>query len=328
MRHPLVGLLVALATGAARPGLAQQPAGTTGLVVPYSTFPSGGANSGPRVSSRYHRIAMLLMPIEIRGVQPGTDLVSLGLDIDTGWPAAAAVTGTLKVWLRNTPDAMYHLNDNWNRLIGQQPNPFQLVYDGPLTVPVAGPCDVRFAAPFTYAGSGMYVAYEWTTTAPLPPRAAPPGYLSSPGYRYNPWWHSSDSDVALPPVLADSGYSRPVLRLGYRTPARDAAVVQTQGMGEVPLQSCVLPYPLKALIRNQGSQPLLNLPVTVVPGAGMVPGSGRTVVIAALAPGAETWVYLPLPQPALANSLITTLVVCEPIGTPAERNEAAVIAAH
>lgn len=301
VRLPLA-LLAGLLLGGPLVAPAQQPAGTTAVAVPYSQFPNFMANGGPRTTRRYERVAMLLMAREINGLTPGTNLLSLGFDVDATWPAAAATTGTLKVWLRNSPDAMYHLNDNWSLLLQQQPNPMQLVYDGPLTVPVAGPCDVRLQTPFAYGGQALYVAYEWTTANPLANNLPPPNYVASVGYRYNPWWHGSSSNTALPAVLTDSVALRPLMRLGYATPARDAAVVQVQGIGEVALQSCVMPFPLRALIRNQGSQPLLNLPVSVVPGAGMVPGSGSTVTIAALAPGAETWVRLPLPRPSVAGS--------------------------
>lgn len=315
-------LLAALLLAAPPVALAQQPAGTTAVAVPYSQFPNFTAVRGPRTGSRYERVAMLLMANEIRGLMTNQALVSLGFEVDSTDRAAAAATGTLKVWLRNSPDRMYHLNDNWSRLLAQQPNPMQLVYDGPLTVPVAGPCDVRFQTPFAYGGQALYVAYEWTTAAPLRSRRYPHQYVASVGYRYNPWWHGCADSTALPPVLTDSASTRPLLRLGYATPARDAAVVLTQGIGEVALQSCVMPFPVRALVRNRGSQPLLNLPVSVVPGVGMMPGSGHTVVIPALAPGAQTWVRLPLPQPVAAGTYAYFAVQVPPDQNTANDTEA------
>ncbi|WP_345236119.1 T9SS type A sorting domain-containing protein [Hymenobacter saemangeumensis] len=276
------------------PGLAQaqQPAGTTALVVPYSTLPPVGGSRALNTAAPYERGAILLMRNEIRGVLPNTSLVSLGIDANNPpWPVQAAVTGNLRVWLRNSTDARYHLNDTWSLLLSQQPTPFQQVYNGPLTINPSGPSDISFQVPFTYTGGSLYVAYEWENPTPSMYGMQ---FLSSAGAAYNPWWHGSTGTSGFPAQLRDSSLVRPRLRLGYPSPARDAAIVWAEGIGELPVQSSgVLPYPVKVLVRNQGSQPLLNLPVSLVPGINAAPGSGTTTVLPSLAPGAEAYVRLP-----------------------------------
>ena len=287
-----------------------QPAGATVVVPgqPGHNLTTSTLSSGPDPSKNYQRVLAVYPPADVLGVGPGLPLRSLGFYLLT--PATAAVSGTLRIWLRNTTDPNYSLTNNWAYSL-QNPTPCQQVYSGPLTIPaVAGWYDLAFQTPFAYTGGGFYLAYEWETTAPV---AASGTYVCEEYLQQS--IQRAVSATAFPTTLTQvSGY-RPVLRMGYAPPAQDAAVLRVYGPGKVAQQSCVTPYPVQAVVRNLGTQPLTNVPVTFVPGVGA--GQAVTVTIPALAVGAEASVRLPGLAPAASA---TGRYVPYTVSVPADQN--------
>ena len=300
-------LLVLAGSGAAL----AQPVGTTVVVPGQASHPNvttSALSRGPDPSKNYQRVMAVYPPADVLGIGPGLPLQSLGFRLRT--PATAAVSGTLRLWLRNTIDPNYLLTNVWAYSL-QNPTPFQLVYSGPLTIPaVAGWFDVAFQTPFAYTGGGFYLAYEWETTAPI----AASGVYECKDFLPQSL-QNAVSATALPPTLNQVSPYRPILRLGYLPPAQDAAVLRVYGPGKVAQQSCVAPYPVQAVVRNLGTQPLANVPVTFVPGAGA--GQAVTVTIPALAVGAEASVRLPGLAPAASA---TGRYVQYMVSVPADQN--------
>ena len=268
-----------------------QPAGST-VVVPgqdWHSVTTSALSRGPDPAHRFQRVVALYTPADVLGIGPGLPLRSLGFRLRV--PPATAVSGTLRVWLRNATDPSFLLANDWAFLL-QSPVPFQAVYNGPLVIPATtGWYDVALQTPFAYTGGGFYLAYEWETTAPV---AASPTYecddYLAQGLR------GDTSPTALPALLTQVSSYRPLLRVGYATPAQDAAVVRVSGPGKIAGQSCVAPYPVQAVVRNVGSQPLTNLLVSFVPGTGA--GQPVTATVPSLSPGAEASVRLPGLMPA------------------------------
>ncbi len=273
-----------------------QPVGTTVVVPGQASHPNittSTLSRGPDPSKNYQRVLAVYPPADVLGIGPGLPLQSLGFRLRT--PATAAVSGTLRLWLRNTTDPNYALTNVWAYSL-QNPVPFQLVYSGPLTIPaVAGWFDVAFQTPFAYTGGGFYLAYEWETTAPI----AASGVYDCKDFLPQSL-QNAVSATALPPTLNQISPYRPILRLGYLPPAQDAAVLRVYGPGKVAQQACVAPYPVQAVVANRGTQPLANVPVTFVPGPGA--GQAVTVTIPSLAVGAETTVRLPGLAPAAGTT--------------------------
>ena len=273
-----------------------QPVGTT-VVVPgqarYPNVTTSTLSRGPDPSKNYQRVMAVYPPADVLGVGPGLPLQSLGFRLRT--PATAAVSGTLRLWLRNTTDPNYSLTNVWAYSL-QNPVPFQQVYNGPLTIPaVAGWFDVAFQTPFAYTGGGFYLAYEWETTAPI----AASGVYDCKDFLPQSLQNAVNA-TALPTTLNQISSYRPILRLGYLPPAQDAAVLRVYGLGKLAQQTCLMPYPVQAVVRNMGTQPLNNVPVTFVPGTGA--GQAVTVVIPSLAVGAEASVRLPGLAPAVSTT--------------------------
>ena len=268
-----------------------QPAASTVVVPGQPGVPTNisALSRGPDPSVRFQRVAALYRPDDVRGISAGLNLLSLGFRLRT--PANTPATGTLRLWLLNTTHQNYLLNNTWASFIAA-PVAFTQVYNGPLTIPaLAGWYDVAFQTPFAYTGGGFYLAYEWETTAPV---GASGSYECND--RLYQGLRGGTSATAFPAQLATVASFRPQLRVGYTTPAQDAAIDQIYGPGKVARQTCVAPWGVQAVVRNAGSQPLLNLPVTFTPGAGA--GRAATVTVAALAPGAQATVRVPGLDPA------------------------------
>lgn len=304
-------LFVLLAAGLRLPTTAFAQLVGTGVVVPgqdWHVATSSTLSRGPDPSQRFQRVVALYAPADVLGIGPGLPLRSLGFRLRV--PAAAAVGGTLRVWLRNATDAYFSLANDWAYLL-QSPVPFQAVYNGPLVIPAtAGWYDVTLQTPFAYAGGGFYLAYEWETTPPI----AASGTYDCDDYLTQAL-RGGTSATALPAQLTQVSSYRPLLRVGYATPAQDAAMVRVYGPGKVAQQSCVTPYPVQAVVRNLGSQVLTNLPVSFVPGSGA--GQPVTVTVPSLSPGAEISVRLPGLAPAAAS---LGRYVQYSVGVPADQN--------
>ncbi|GAA3923351.1 T9SS type A sorting domain-containing protein [Hymenobacter algoricola] len=283
VRFHLLALLLSLLSAA--PARAQLA--TSYVRVPPPGMPnSSNLSRGPDGSKDYHRAAAIYPAADVTA-PAGTIVRSVGFLIRT--PAATTATGTLRVWLRPTSDTNYSLAPDWSYLL-QLPTPFQLVYDGPLTIPAAaGWIDLMLTNPYTHNGQGFYLAYEWVATA-----------KSATGATYDT---NSERAQAIrvetgqlpPPQLTQASAHRPVVRLGYDTPARDAQVVRLYAAGQLARQPGVLPHTVRAVVRNTGQQLLTNLPVTLTASATAGGSATYTVtkVVADLAPGAEKIVYLP-----------------------------------
>lgn len=276
-----------------------QPTGPT-VLVPATGFTNGSALSrAPDPSRRFQRAVIVYPPADVQGLAAGTPLVSLGFEIRTAASAPAGATGTLRLWLVNTTHTNYLLVDDWNTLL-TSPAAFQQVYNGPLTIPAgAGWYDMAFTTPFQYAGGGIYLAFEWETTAP----ASSSGTYACDA-RLGQSWHGATSSGGFPSQLTDLSAYRPLLRLGTPSLARDAAVVRVYGPGELAQQTAVAPFPVQAVIRNLGTQALTNVPVTFTPAAGA--GQAVTVVLPSLAPSTEATVRLPglLPAAGTTNTSV------------------------
>ena len=290
MKHRLLFcllLLLSLGIGQA----VAQPAGTVVQIGGSFTTNISALSRGPDPSKAFQRVMAVYPPSDLQGIASGNNLLSIGFRLRTA--AATAVSGTLRVWLRNSTDVNYSLTTDWAYSL-LNPGAFQQVYSGPLTIPAtAGWFDVPFQTPFSYSGGGFYLAYEWETTTPI---AASGSYECDD--RIAQALRAATGTSSFPAQLTTVSSFRPQLRVGYLTPGRDAALLRVYGPGKTPLLGALTPYPVQAVVANAGSQVLSNLPVTFTPLAGA--GSAVTVILPSLPPGGEATVRLPGLSPTAA----------------------------
>ena len=124
---------------------------------------SGAGSPATRIPGntwRYQRTQYLIAASEIAATGFPADFTidAIGFSIlDAG---VGTQTGNLKIYMKNTSDVAYSLDDNWD-IEG-----FTLVSDDDsFTVPIeAGPYAIPFSggSPFVYTGEGVYVAFEFS----------------------------------------------------------------------------------------------------------------------------------------------------------------------
>jgi len=220
------------------------------------TYTSGATsgNSGPNGTSShtYMRGSTIVLASElITGIPTNTTITKFGFMLNAG--ANTAATGNLKVYLLNTTSTTYANGSDWATLSAGM----TLVYDGAYTVPVSTTpigVDVTLNTPFLYTGDGIYVAYQWSGSAPFATTAA--------SYQCNVSLTNglvrSNSSTALPA----SSY-RPCIRFGFNNPyTNDGVVLQVYTLGKLPIPFGN-PHAIQAYIKNQGSDTLFSLPATL-----------------------------------------------------------------
>ncbi|KAA9345966.1 Ig-like domain-containing protein [Adhaeribacter soli] len=259
---------------------------------------TSGSNRGPNGSVDFQRTAALYLGTELTLI-PNTAITHLGFNIQT--PAAAAASGTIKIYLVNTADATYGRGGNWANIIST-PTAMQLVYNGPLTIPTtAGAFNVTLQTPFTYTGGNMYLAYEWNATT-----------KSAASAIYNANTNLTNglitgTGTALPATLTNASNFRPVLQLGYTPPPNDLQVAQVFSLGKLPILPAVNPHVVSALVINRGRNAQNNVTVSLaVTGANTF---NTTATLASIAAGDTAAVVFPGYTPTVAGSNTITVSV-------------------
>lgn len=200
----------------------------------------------------YLRGASIIPASEIStGIPSGTSIKKFGFVYNLG--SSTAVTGTLKVYMMNTSDATFLHSVVWDSIVAHS----TLVYNGSFTVPVlSAPInqDITLSTPFTYTGSGVYVAYDWYSAGPY----ATTGATAQSSTVITNGVRMSASATVAPTSLATSSSYRPVMRFGFDNPYTiDANVLQVYTYGKMPIPAAN-PHKVSAVIKNQGSDTLYN----------------------------------------------------------------------
>ncbi len=238
---------------------------------------TSSAGSAPYTGTRYQRVAYLIPASELNAPTVGinTNAIINKLGFVFAGSSEIAVTGTFKVWLQNTSDVTYTKSTTiaW-AAAGGVTDGMTLVHDGTITLPAhTTVVDVTFsgtANTFTYTGTNIYVAFEFTNVSGTLPLAVNNAYCNSstaPTGSAN-GLRRSISTTAMPTTAATSSAFRPYTRLGFTHPTtgathnNDAEVVAIYTYGSRPISSTTNNQ-VRALIRNNGNNNLTNLSVTL-----------------------------------------------------------------
>ncbi|HWY12106.1 MAG TPA: hypothetical protein VN026_12315, partial [Bacteroidia bacterium] len=130
------------------------------------TSPTNNATSSFRLpngtsAAAYFRGASLVLASELTAIPVSTTLSSVGFTTTAG--ASSAVTGTITIYLQNTGDVTFNKGTTWS---GVTPG-MTTVYVGTITIPAtASSFDLPLTTPFTFLGSGMYIAYDFVSAGP------------------------------------------------------------------------------------------------------------------------------------------------------------------
>ena len=272
---------------------------TTHVTVPPTALSLSNNNRAPNPAAAFQRSSALFPLADMNGFPSGSAITTLGFNIDSA--LAAPVTGTLKVYMVNTTNATYARSNTWATLISA-PTAMTLVYDGVHTVSATtGWHDITLTTPYTYTGSGIYMAFEWSTTTPS---AESPWYRASSSLTNGV--ASAVDPAAFPTTLAPGDF-RPWIRLGYQQPPTDLAVQAVHALGKLPYMQATAPHVVKAVIKNTGSQPTTNVLATLT-----IIGTDTfttTATIPPLTSGTTTTISFPGYTPTSAGAKTVTVTL-------------------
>jgi hypothetical protein len=220
--------------------------------------PAGAATTTLRAPNgtaahSFMRGASLVLASELNSIATGTSLNLFGFTTNAG--ASSAVTGTLVVYMLNSPDVAFTRGTNWTTITTGMTQ----VYSGAYTIPAtATNIDLTLSTPFVYNGGGIYVAYDFVRTGTEATTAA--SYFANNTGLVGGCVTAS-SATAAPTTLAPTSF-RPVMRFGYVNPNNnDVAVEGVSSFGNIAT-SLGLSTPISALVRNKSSVALTNIVVT------------------------------------------------------------------
>lgn len=273
-------------------------AATLGLSQP--TFvvtapPNSGATSSFRLpngtsAAAYFQGASLVLASELTSIPVSSTLTTVGFTTTTG--ASSAVTGSINIYLQNTGDVTYNKGTSWSTIS----TGMTLVYSGTMTIPSGiASFDLPLTTPFTYLGSGMYIAYDWVSTGPF----ATSGAVWASNNTLAGGCVSATSSSATPTSFVSSSF-RPCVRFGRpNTLTNDVSVENISSLGNIPTLLGGS-HTIQAIVRNNSANTLNNVGVglnvsgvNTFTNAQIVPniGAGNTATVTFAS-------YLPLAQGA------------------------------
>lgn len=218
--------------------------------------PNSGATSSFRLpngtsASAYFQGASLVLASELTSIPMSSTLTSVGFTTTTG--ASSAATGSINIYLQNTGDVTYNKGTSWSTIS----TGMTLVYSGTMTVPSGiASFDLPLTTPFTYLGSGMYIAYDWVSAGPF----AITGAVWASNNTLAGGCVSATSSSATPTAFVSSSF-RPCVRFGRpNTFTNDVSVENIFSLGNVP---ALLGgnHSVQAIVRNNSANSLTNVGV-------------------------------------------------------------------
>ena len=219
---------------------------------------SGNARA-PQLRNRFERGVYLIKASELAaaGFSAGNVMTSIGFNYQTGQGLSGSAP--LIIYMQNTTDTTNTKSTTWATAISGM----STVHNATTTLPAAaGPFDISFSggtpSSFTYTGGGIYVAFDFgqytgtlSTTTVV--------WCNSTGLVNG--LLSAQSNTSAPTTTLASSF-RPETRFNGQILMNDAAVTAIYSLGEIPY--CIVPaQTIKAVITNNGSNTLTNLPVTL-----------------------------------------------------------------
>ncbi|WP_410219815.1 hypothetical protein [Pedobacter sp.] len=227
------------------------------IIIGTNTSANGRA---PQTSHRNTKCVYYIPASEMSdgGVGAGTQLKGIGFSYKDA-TAAMTATGSLKIYLQNTTDADYQKGTSFSAAIATMTK----VSDGTVTLTSTAATDFEFqnGDAFTYAGGGLYVAFEWSNAGTL--GTANTAFCNNSQINGKDGLFSSSSTssaTGASNTIATSPF-RPYTRFAYQLPANDAGVSSVYAMSTAPVNEGL--QKIAARITNNGLAIQNNIDVTL-----------------------------------------------------------------
>lgn len=232
-----------------------------------ATSPNG---RGPATQSLFNRSISIFPPADYANLKVGDTIRSVGFEITAA--GTASVTGNIKIYLQNTADVSFVKSSTFATAITDM----TLVYDGPLTISnETGTYDIRLTTPFAYAGTGIYVAYDWALTSATGGTSIYGCTNAAVGGANG---NRSSIAATLPTGALGSSAFRPAVRFGVSAQANDVAVLAIHTLTQFPRQAAS-PHQVRAVVKNNGYNKQTSYTVSLnVTGANIMT-SNKTVTL-------------------------------------------------
>lgn len=249
------------------------------------------ANGGfaPQGNNRTSRCVFLITPGEMTSSGMPVNQVLNQIKVNQSVATNPGASGTVNIYLENTTNTTYLKGTSWSTAITGMT---QVATNLPLTLPTTtGYYGMNFnTTNFTYTGSGIYVAIEWSN--PTNPVTTATQHLvnnsiAGIGAR-------NQLTTFTPSNTLTSTSFRPTAQLGF-VPAFDVAVTGVYTLGKLPIEYGA-PTTIQANIQNPGTNTMTNVNVSL-----SISGTNTfsdNQVIASIAPGANVVVNFAPYSPA------------------------------
>jgi len=216
--------------------------------------------ASPTLSYAYNRACYLITQAELtRMIATNSVITDFGFDFYR--PGSVAVTGQFTLYLENTADVTYNKGLTFSTLLtGMSTN-----YTGNLTLPgstsqATNAVSVPLTSNFTYTGGGIYVAYDWYTSAPTSTAYA--RYLTS--FDQSSMGANASAPIAGPaPTTLTVDTRRPAMRFkATNTATNEVGVIRVLAPGAVS-KLVAGGHDITAIVKNNSINALNNVSVTL-----------------------------------------------------------------
>jgi len=237
----------------------------------------------------------------------------------TAQGASVACPGTITVYFQNTTDATYLKGTTWTNVL----TGMTTVYNGSMTVPAgtgSAVVTLTLNTPFAYAGTGLYVAYEWLSNGPYETSTLVATYEANNTISPGGATASSSVITSPPPTIVNTAF-RPCFNFGYvNNLTNEAEVMGIIAPGKISIMQNA-PYTFSAVIKNNAGVAMNNItPTLQISGPNpftatasinvLMPGASHTLGFPAFAPtsvGLNTVQVLLAPDQNTLNNIATAI---------------------
>lgn len=243
----------------------------------------------PQGNNRTSRCVFLITPAEMTASGMPNNQVLNQLRVNQSVATNPGASGTVNIYLQNTTSTTYGKGSDWpTALTGMT----QVATNLPLTLPsTTGYYGMNFnTTNFTYTGSGIYVALEWSNPSGAVTTATQNLVNNSAALSYR----NFSTTYAPSNVLVGPSAFRPTAQLGF-VPDFDVSVTGVYTLGKLPIEYGA-PTTIQANIQNPGTNTMTNVNVSL-----SISGTNSfsdNQVIASIAPGANVVVNFAPYSPA------------------------------
>jgi hypothetical protein len=205
------------------------------------------------------RGCFLVLQSELTGLLTSNNLISaFGFSLTQG-TGTTAVTGSITIWMENTTNSSYLKGTTWGAPITTG---MTQVYSGNMTVPASAGANsiVLPISNFPYAGNGIYVAYDWTSSGPFD--ASPATYCANGTGLTGGGATAESPTLPTPTALSSTNFRPSFIFTAANTATNEIQVTSVSAPGKIAYLLNT-PHNINTVVKNASSITKTNISVSV-----------------------------------------------------------------